>query len=213
MLKRVWRRLVQALFHLLYTLFAPWYDLVAWAVSKGDWRAWGRTALEHTLPGRSLELGVGPGHLLPHLARQTGCAVGVERSPAMLRLAARRCGTAALVGGTALALPFGDGVFGTVVSTFPAPYIVAPATLDEVRRVLRPAGRLVVVDAAELTDRDPYTALINLAYALTSRPLAASPLPARLTARGFALTRHSHATRHGRVSVLVADKLVAETNK
>ena len=203
----LWTRLVQAAFHLLYTALAPLYDVVAWAVSRGDWQAWGRTALAHLRPeGRTLELGCGPGHLLPHLATQAPLAVGLDRSPAMLRLAQRRRGAAWTVLGTADALPFADGVFGTLVSAFPAPYIARPATLDEARRVLDATGRLVIVDAAELTDRDLYTAGVNLAFALTSRPVETSPLPARLQARGFRLGYHQHTTAHGRVSVLVADK-------
>ena len=202
-----WTRLVQAAFHLLYTAFAPLYDLVARAVSRGDWQAWGRTALLHLRPqGRALELGSGPGHLLAHLAERAPLAVGLDRSPAMLRQARRRRGRASTVLGTADALPFADGAFGTVVSCFPAPYIARPATLDEIGRVLDRAGRLVIVDAAELTQRDLYTASVNLAFTLTSRPVEASPLPARLRERGFHLTRHAHTTRHGRVSVLVADK-------
>ncbi len=206
-MSHLWSRLVQAAFHLLYTALAPVYDLVAWTVSRGDWQAWGRTAQAHVrAEGRVLELGSGPGHLLPHLAASAPLAVGLDRSPAMLRQAHRRRRAAWLVLGDAEGLPFVQGAFGTVVSTFPAPYIAHPATLDEVARVLEPAGRLVVVDSAELTGRDLYTAGVNLAFALTSRPVEASPLPGRLRERGFRLTHHQHATRHGRVNVLVADK-------
>ncbi len=51
----------------------------------------------------------------------------------------------------AQALPFGEGSFDTVVSTFPAAYILEQETLQEAARVLRSArkdgegGRLVVV--------------------------------------------------------------------
>ena len=203
----LWSRLVQTAFHLLYTAFAPAYDRVAWVVSRGDWPAWGRTALSHLHPGaRVLELGSGPGYLLPHLAAQSPLAVGLDRSPAMIRLAQGRKGRGWLVLGTAHALPFADAAFGTVASTFPAPYIAHPLTLQEVHRVLDSAGRLVIVDSAELTGRDLYTAAVNLAFALTSRPVEASPLPGRLQAIGFTLTYHQHTTRHGRVSVLVAGK-------
>ncbi|MCW5853007.1 MAG: methyltransferase domain-containing protein [Anaerolineae bacterium] len=203
----LWSRLVQTAFHLLYTAFAPAYDRVAWAVSRGDWPAWGRTSLAHLRPeGRVLELGSGPGYLLPHLAAAAPLAVGLDRSAAMLRLARDRQGTGWLVLGTADALPFAQGAFGTVVSTFPAPYIAHSLTLQEVYRVLDTAGRLVIVDGAELTGRNLYTAAVNLAFALTSRPVEASPLPGRLQALGFTLTYHHHTTQHGRVSVMVAHK-------
>ncbi len=50
----------------------------------------------------------------------------------------------------AQALPFPDSCFDSVVSTFPSDYIVEERTLIEVRRVLRPGGRLVVVPAGWL---------------------------------------------------------------
>lgn len=208
MLTRLWSRAVQTGFHHLYTTLAPLYDGVAWLVSRGDWQAWGQAALPFTQPGRVLELGGGPGHLLPHLAGRAVLAVGVERSPAMLRQAARRRGAGWLVQGQAQALPFADGVFTTVVSVFPAPYIAAPATLAEISRALGATGRLVVVDDAELTGRDAYTALVNLAYALTSRPVAATPLPERLMHYHFQLTYHTVASARGRVTVMVADKIL-----
>jgi ubiquinone/menaquinone biosynthesis C-methylase UbiE len=206
MLLRAWAKLVQSAFTLLYTLFAPRYDLVAWLVSRGDWQDWGRTSLVYLRAGRVLELGSGPGHLLAPLGARATLAVGLEHSPAMIRLASSRRGAGVLVQGDARHMPFRADAFTTVVSTFPTPYIVASSTLDEVERVLGPSGRLVIVDGADLTDRDPYTWLVNLAFALTSRPLAESPLPGRLAERGFALSHHEHTTRHGRVSVLVAEK-------
>jgi hypothetical protein len=41
-------------------------------------------------------------------------------------------------------MPFAAGCFDTVVSTFPAPYILDTATLAECARVLDHGGRLVV---------------------------------------------------------------------
>lgn len=210
MLRRAWAAIVQTGFHFLYTLFAPGYDLVAWSVSKGDWQAWGRASLSHLKPGRVLELGSGPGHLLSDLADVAPLAVGVEVSAAMVTLAQPRRGRAALVRARAQALPFRDHAFTTVVSVFPAPYIAAPASLDNIERVLAQEGRLVIVDAAELTGHDPWVWGVNLAYAVTSRPLAHTPLPSRLARRGFYLTQHSHPSRHGRVSVLVAEKMARE---
>lgn len=206
MLHRAWVSLVQRGFHSLYTVFAPGYDLVAWVVSKGDWQGWGQASLAHLESGPILELGSGPGHLLPHLAATHSLAVGVELSPAMLRLARGRQGGEALVRARAQALPFGDAAFHSVVSVFPAPYIVHPATLAEIERVLDDGGRLIVVDDASLDGADPWTWLVNLAYHLTARPLAESLLPQRAAAHRLRLTRHRHVSPHGSVAVLVGEK-------
>src|SRR5207245_3250452 len=55
-----------------------------------------------------------------------------------------------IIHGLAQHLPFSDASFDTVVSTFPSEYIYDPDTVAEVERVLRPGGRLIVVEGANL---------------------------------------------------------------
>ena len=72
---------------------------------------------------------------------------GVDPSLAMLRRAAGRTG--GLAAGAAEALPFRDGAFDTVVSASAFHYWPEPrAGLAEVRRVLAPGGRVLMVDWA-----------------------------------------------------------------
>lgn len=132
----------------LYHECAWAYEAAAWAVSAGRWDGWRRLALEQAR-GRVLELGFGPGALLEQAARRGLDITGLEPSAAMQRQAGRRLAAAGVhpprVQGRSQALPFAAGSFDTVLSTFPAGYIAAPATAVEVARVLRPGGRLVVV--------------------------------------------------------------------
>lgn len=206
MLLTAWAGLVQAGFRLLYTRFAWTYDAVAGMVSGGEWPLWGRAALAHLGDGPALEIGSGPGHLLAPLADSVPLAVGLDRSPEMVRMAWPRRGRARLTLGQSQTLPYRAGAFASVVSAFPAPYIIESATVAEVDRVLSPGGRLVVVDHAVLLGRTPYHLIVNLAYRLTSRPLEASKLPTRLAARGFRIQHVAHEMRHARVTALVADK-------
>ena len=78
-------------FRQLYNELACTYDLVAWVVSLGQWKAWGRTAIPH-LPGkRVLELGHGPGHLLVAMAERGLTPVGLDLSlQVMLVVAGKR---------------------------------------------------------------------------------------------------------------------------
>jgi SAM-dependent methyltransferase len=93
-----------------------------------------------------LDLGCGPGAFLATKTRHACTVVGLDASPVMLRDAKRRLadrlaeGTAQLVLGSSVALPFGDGQFSAVTA------IEAPANSAEVFRVLRPGGRFVFVD-------------------------------------------------------------------
>jgi SAM-dependent methyltransferase len=98
-----------------------------------------------------LDIGFGPGVSLVLLARAAPGAVvaGIDPSPVMLGMARRR--TARLAGkpdlrqGTASALPWPDVSFDAVCATNSVQlWQPLPASLSELRRVLRATGRLVV---------------------------------------------------------------------
>ncbi|GAB3540385.1 methyltransferase domain-containing protein [Noviherbaspirillum agri] len=99
--------------------------------------------------GRVLEIGIGTGLNLPHYDRKhintvTGLDPGVE----MHRLARKRAQEAGisveLVGLSAERIPFDDASFDTVLVTYSLCTIPDPvAALKEMRRVLKPGGRLI----------------------------------------------------------------------
>jgi ubiquinone/menaquinone biosynthesis C-methylase UbiE len=126
----------------LYAELAGWYNLISWLVSFGQWDRWRRLALHQLQGARVLELGFGTGELLPHLAARTALTAGLDLSPAMHNQARRKLATVGLslplVQAQAQAMPFADHAFDTVVATFPAPYILEPATLIECARLLTP---------------------------------------------------------------------------
>lgn len=140
-------------FEHLYTTLAFAYDVVAWASSAGQWDTWRATALRWVpAGGRTLELGPGTGHLLAALGSRSESAFGLERSPQMVAILRRRLRrlrvSVQMARGQAQAQPFAAGSFDCVVSTFPSEYIIDARSLDEVHRVLRPGGQLVIVTSA-----------------------------------------------------------------
>ena len=114
-------------------------------VSRGHWFLWGEAVIP-LLTAPILELGCGTGHLQASLARHGLAAIGLDRSPAMLRQARQRSDT--LILADSQAIPVRNGTIQTVVAIFPAPYIIAPATRTQIAEVLQPGGRLVVLLAA-----------------------------------------------------------------
>ncbi len=164
----MWKRLLRFGFRLLYNELAWTYDFVAWCVSLGKWKAWGRTAIPHLRGRRILELAHGPGHLLIALKRAGYQPVGIDLSPAMSRLAARRLRRAGihapLVRCRAQALPFRSGRFDSAVAAFPTEYIVDRLALREAARVTNRDARLVIVAAATLGGRGPLPRIIDALY-------------------------------------------------
>ena len=105
-------------------------------------------------PGeRILDVGCGPGYYVAELAEETGpegSVTGVDQSPAMLAVARRRAeglGNVSFAEGDATALPVEDASFDAAVSVQVMEYVPdVPAALAELRRVLRPGGRVVLWD-------------------------------------------------------------------
>lgn len=98
--------------------------------------------------GRTLlDLGCGSGFWLPRYATEAGRVIGVEPDSNLLRLARARPGGADVLRGSAEHLPLPAASIDVVHARFA--YFFAPdidAGLAEVRRVLRPDGKLIVVD-------------------------------------------------------------------
>lgn len=208
-------RFIRFAFDQFYTNFAWTYDAVASVVSFGEWQLWGRQAIPF-LPraGRILEIAHGPGHVHLSMREQGFNVVGIDLSRQMGRMAMKRVQDAqgaspALIRASAMQLPFGDGSYVAAVSTFPAGFIFAKETLAEIRRVLIPRGRLVIVPAAELRGRDWATGLVRFAYQITGQGQSSSftELSAFFAQHGFFLSEHLAPTPRADVTVWVCDVL------
>jgi SAM-dependent methyltransferase len=162
---------VGAAFELLYRS-RTLYWLASTLPFAGQWRVWQRRVLPRLVGHGILDVGCGIGTLPADLVTAGYRCRAVDASPQMVaatRSELRRRGLAdrdvQVVQARAQQLPFADATFDSVVSTFPTPYIHDPAALHEIARVLRPGGRLIVVEGAALL---PASALLALLVTLQS---------------------------------------------
>jgi demethylmenaquinone methyltransferase/2-methoxy-6-polyprenyl-1,4-benzoquinol methylase/phosphoethanolamine N-methyltransferase len=139
--------------------WARLYDLGTTLLSFGQLGALHRTIVELAgiRPGaRILDVGCGPGRLAIVAGIAAGPAGeirGIDPAPEMVELARRRAARAGVPArfevGVIEALPFPDDDFDIVLSSLMLHHLpdeLKRRGLGEIRRVLKPAGRLVAVD-------------------------------------------------------------------
>lgn len=142
----------------LFARIARRYDLLNDLQSFGLHRSWKRRVIElaSANPGASaLDLCCGTGDLTFALAKRGAETTGLDFSPQMLEVAAQRkaanCGVRSqnpkFMQGDAQQLPFGDGAFDVVTVGYGLRNLTSwERGLEEMARVARPGGRLIVLD-------------------------------------------------------------------
>jgi len=135
----------------LFARIAPLYDLWNTIISFGLHKIWRRQALQalEVLPGQMcLDVAAGTGAFSQALLRRGAYAVALDITPEMLQIARRRNPALPVVLADALALPFSAATFDRIIIGFGLRHVKEdlPILLAELRRVLKPTGRCVVLE-------------------------------------------------------------------
>jgi len=124
---------------------------------RNPWATRERRRLIPRATGVVLEIGAGPGLNFAHYTRSTARVVALEPSPGLARVASRRRAASGVridwVQGVGETLPLADVSVDTAVLTWTLCSVADPGrSLAEVRRVLKPAGRLLFVEHGRAPD-------------------------------------------------------------
>jgi demethylmenaquinone methyltransferase/2-methoxy-6-polyprenyl-1,4-benzoquinol methylase len=133
----------------MFDRIAPVYDVMNRVMTAGLDRRWRRETVRETVsPGdRVLDAACGTGDLAIEAARAGGRVIGLDFSEAMLERARRKAPQLEWVQGDLLALPYGEGEFDAATVGFGIRNVAdLEAGLRELRRVVRPGGRLGILE-------------------------------------------------------------------
>jgi len=131
-----------------------WDALRSLHVAESEVEAACRRALADAPVGRLVDIGTGTGRMIELFAAAADQALGIDRSPEMLRLARAKLAEAGLDSaelrqGDMYALPLASGSADTVIIHQVLHYAQNPAAaVAEAARLLAPGGRLLIVDFA-----------------------------------------------------------------
>ena len=140
----------------MFDRIAPVYDVMNRVMTAGLDRRWRRITIEETVRAgdRTLDACCGTGDLAIEAQRAGADVVGLDFSERMLERARRKAPGLEFVRGDALALPFEDGSFDSATVGFGVRNVEdLEAGLRELRRVLRPGGRLGILEITTPTGR------------------------------------------------------------
>ncbi len=165
-----------------------------WSRATGPDLGWLAEAVAARSADRAIDVGTGAGHAALALAPRVAHVDAVDPTPEMLVLARRLASERGVANiafseASAEALPFPDRTFDVAISRFSVHHWPDPAAaFGELARVLRPGGRLGVVDmvAPEVATLDSFVQAVELLRDPThGRSLRASEWLASLGAAGF----------------------------
>ena len=158
-------------------------------------------AIASKASGVMLDLACGPALLLARLASAMRLSVGVDATPAMIRMARAKCRAASranvqFVESLAEDLPFATATFDCVVTRLSIHHFLDPlVVLRDVKRVLKSDGLLVIGDVISSEDADErrlHNALEQLRDPSHIRMLPESELLELVAAAGFRVTATDH---------------------
>jgi demethylmenaquinone methyltransferase / 2-methoxy-6-polyprenyl-1,4-benzoquinol methylase len=141
-------RLAEPQVEAMFDRIASVYDLMNSVMTAGMHQRWRERAVDLAAsPRRALDVATGTGDLAIALRDRGAEVVGVDFSEGMLEIARRKAPDIDFRTGNALALDFGDDQFDAATVGFGARnFDDLDRGLSEMARVVRPGGRVVVLE-------------------------------------------------------------------
>ncbi len=147
----------------LFTTIADRYDLITAVLSYGQdarWKAKLVSMAEVRAGERALDLAAGTGDIAFAVAARGATTIGLDLTHRMLQLARDKSPAASFITGDMTSLPFQSASFELVTTGYGLRNVPdLNVAIDEIRRVMKPGGRLLSLDFNR-----PENAIVRAAY-------------------------------------------------
>ncbi len=152
----------------IYKAYYAWpqfYSGITQLLSILQWEKWQDRVFEDLHGKKILEIGVGPGKLLIRMAKKNFDVTGVELRSGMAHEARKHTREAGfdidILHTSVYNLPFADGSFDSIVMTFVMAEIKhLDQAIVQMKRVLRPGGRIIVIAGGMPQDRNIFARIV-----------------------------------------------------
>lgn len=153
-------------FDKFYTTFARLYDIGVRIAPF--WKRWLKTTLPHIEGPRVLEVSFGTGYLMCQYAARYE-TYGLEYNTKFVSLVRKNLMRLSLPAdirqGDVMAMPYADAYFNSIVNTMAfSAYPDGNLAMSEMHRVLKPGGKLLIVDVNYPRDRNRLGVLATRAW-------------------------------------------------
>lgn len=179
-------------------------DLMAAKPAVHTLRAWALDALAPKIGEAALDVGSGTGEDVAEFLERVGPggrAVGVEPSPGLRAIAKERGPKLEFVDATASALPFEDSSFDVIRCERVLQHVHdGPQAVAEMVRVLRPGGRICLIDTdwasaiVHPADPDVFARMISFFHSESANPYSGRTLRGLLAETGLTIADETAAT-------------------
>lgn len=168
----IFQSFVKWFLNILYGQLAIFYNLVSYLVSFGDWYRWVFEIQDYLLLNEKiLEVGFGTGKLINALTEKNFLIYGIDSSKQMIKIsqASRKLKTLKLVRGNNLSLPYENNCFDKVIATFPSDYVYKSQFINEVLRVLRNDGELLILLGVSFIQKGMMNKILQFFYTISGQ--------------------------------------------
>jgi ubiquinone/menaquinone biosynthesis C-methylase UbiE len=193
--------------NILYSILASKYDLISYLISRGYWYRWQLKAMKYIKGNVVLDVACGTGRFMETASDNGHLIFGIDRSMYMLKAYKGNSidSNMHFIQADYLAIPFKKEIFDAITITFPTQIVLDNKLYEEVYRVLKSKGRIIIIDFPNLKFGF-INSLLNILINLLDQKTIYGVLEA-IPKNKFKIMLKNEKDSSSNIKIIIADKL------